>query len=64
MGMLVLLQTLRAYFLTQRFPANDIQSIVEQHCECALQEMDRAGAKEGGREGGRQRIEYVGTLLI
>lgn len=45
MGMLVLLQTLWAYFLTQKSPANDIQSIVKQH-ESALQEVDRGSLKE------------------
>lgn len=40
MGMLILLQALWAYFLTQKSPANDIQSIVKQH-ESALQKMHR-----------------------
>lgn len=39
MGMLILLQALWAYFLTQKSPANDIQSIVKQH-KCALQKID------------------------
>lgn len=39
MGMLILLQTLWAYFLTQKSPANHIQSIVKQH-KCALQKID------------------------
>lgn len=39
MGMLILLQALWAYFLTQKSPANHIQSTVKQR-ECPLQQID------------------------
>lgn len=59
MGMLILLQALWAYFLTQKSPANDIQLLVKQR-KCVLQDRP---AEERGEDLQRMSI-YVWLFLI
>lgn len=58
MGMLIPLQALWAYFLTQKSPPNDIQFLVKQH-KCVLQRIDSLR-----RERDLQGMSEYGFLIL